>query len=77
MQARKQFQAEQKAEPATVVSRWDAFFNDLGLLVSVGIAWLIVRRTLRRRGRERAARLKRFRLIHGGDNRVDRRVITS
>ena len=43
--------------------RWDLLFNDLSLLISVCIAWLMVSRELRRRRKERAMRLKQIKLV--------------
>ena len=43
--------------------RWTALIKDLGLLMSLGLARLMVWRYLRRRRQERAARLKMFTLI--------------
>jgi hypothetical protein len=43
--------------------RWDVLFSDLSLFFSLCIARLIVWRVLRRHRVERAARLKRIRLV--------------
>lgn len=43
--------------------RCEVLIKDLSLLVSLCIAWLMVRRALRRQRRERAARLRSVRLV--------------
>ena len=77
MHVLKQVESEQSAATKRVVSRWAAFVNDLDLMISVTIARLLVWRTLRRRSRERAARLKQFKLVHGGNDHVKTSAILS
>jgi len=43
--------------------RWDLLFQDLSLLISVCMAWLMVSRELRRRRKERSVRLKHIKLV--------------
>lgn len=57
----------QQAKRVQPVSRLDAFFTDLGPLVSLLIARLMVWRAIHRRARERKERLKLFKVLHGGD----------
>lgn len=47
------------------ISRWEAMLADIDLFLSLCVAWLIVKRTLRRQSAERAARLRRIRLVSG------------
>lgn len=44
-------------------SRWEAMLADMDLFLSLCVAWLIVKRMLRRQSAERAARLRRIRLV--------------
>jgi hypothetical protein len=69
MLALKRNQPEPEALPRKVKLRWDVLFGDLSLFISLTIARFIVWRTLRRRRQARAARLKQFKLIQGGDHR--------
>ena len=46
-------------------SRWGAILADVDLFLSLCLAWLIVKRTLRRQSAERAARLRSIRPVSG------------
>ncbi len=54
--------------------RWDVFLKDLSLFASLWQAQLIVRRTLRRRSKERAARLKCIKLAQSSGDEVLNKV---
>lgn len=43
--------------------RWNAVLKDLRLFASLWLAWLMVWKELRRERKERAARLKRIRIV--------------
>jgi len=50
---------------------WNVVFKDLSFLGSVSLAHFMVRRVLRRRRKERAARLKRIRLVPDAQHKED------
>ncbi len=70
-----QKQPEPEAAQKKTKLRWHALLSDLSLLGSLMVARFIVSRTLRRRRQERAARRKRFQLIHGSGHQADMRVV--
>lgn len=62
--------AEPKASPRQFRLRWDVVFRDLSLFISLCLAQLIVWGTLRRRRKERAARLQRIKLVKGASPEI-------
>jgi hypothetical protein len=60
----KRKQSEATPGPRQFELRWDVLFKDLSFLGSLSIARFMVWRVLRRRLKERAARLKRIKLVH-------------
>ncbi len=66
---RKQSEAKPSSREPKV--RWDVLFKDLSFLGSLSLAHVKVWRVLRRRRRERAARLKHIKLVQGPNHRQD------
>jgi hypothetical protein len=64
-------QSEAKPSSKQFKLRWNVLFKDLSFLVSLSLAHLIVWRVLRRRGKERAARLKRLKLVPHANHEWD------
>ncbi len=68
----KEKQVEPTPSPARTKLRWKVLLKDLSFLGSVSLAQIMVWRVLGRLRRERAARLKRIKLVPDANDEKDK-----
>ena len=70
-------QSETETLPGKNKLRWDVLWEDFSVFISLWIARAIIWRILRRRRKDRAARLKRLHLVKNSEPRMDEGTVPS